>query len=335
MFRSLTVRRPLEAFPQIRTRDVDELVTSINRYYGHTSFALPQGSKAFNVIANHRQLHTIGLTYAGHGTPIRLELPAFQHFAQLFAFRGYAEAGAGRVQTEISQDKSFVGSYGETVKLNYAADFEQLVLKIDAATLISKLEAITGSRLSGRLSFDPVSDPRQPGNALLRKMVLFCVETFSSDVVVPAIALAELEQAMMVSFLCGNRHNYSQLFARDPPKPGPWQVQRAEEYIEQNWDQPLTVEALTIVTGASARSIFLSFKQGRGYSPMNFVKNVRLRRANEMLSMPRPETSVTDIAFACGFGNLGHFAHYYRRRFGESPSETLNRAKGGGRIRSS
>jgi len=35
---------------------------------------------------------------------------------------------------------------------------------------------------------------------------------------------------------------------------------------------------------------------------------------------------VTAVAFACGFGNLGHFARDYREVFGERPSMTLARA---------
>jgi transcriptional regulator GlxA family with amidase domain len=45
-----------------------------------------------------------------------------------------------------------------------------------------------------------------------------------------------------------------------------------------------------------------------------------------MLSAPDAETSVTKVAFACGFGNLGHFARDYRKAFGERPSETLAQA---------
>jgi transcriptional regulator GlxA family with amidase domain len=53
---------------------------------------------------------------------------------------------------------------------------------------------------------------------------------------------------------------------------------------------------------------------------------VRLRHAREMLATPDHETSVTSVAFVCGFGNLGHFARDYRETFGERPSETLARA---------
>jgi len=109
----------------------------------------------------------------------------------------------------------------------------------------------------------------------------------------------------------------------------PWQVRRAEEYIVAHWDQPITVEALATVTGTSARSIFHVFKRSRGYSPMAFVKTVRLQKARQMLTRQSSTVSVTDVAFACGFGNLGHFASDYVRHFGERPSDTLNRTKSG------
>jgi transcriptional regulator GlxA family with amidase domain len=97
--------------------------------------------------------------------------------------------------------------------------------------------------------------------------------------------------------------------------------------MEANWNQPITMEALAHATSASARSIFYHFKQSRGQSPMAFVKEVRLRHARRMLSRTDTSTSVTEIAFACGFNNLGHFARDYLKRFGERPSDTIKRAK--------
>jgi transcriptional regulator GlxA family with amidase domain len=47
-----------------------------------------------------------------------------------------------------------------------------------------------------------------------------------------------------------------------------------------------------------------------------------------MLMMPDKTTSVTSVAFDCGFTNLGHFAKDYGKCFGELPSDTLNRTKG-------
>jgi len=75
---------------------------------------------------------------------------------------------------------------------------------------------------------------------------------------------------------------------------------------------PVTIESLASATGTSARSIFRYFKNTHGCTPMEFAKRVRLRRAREMLLSGEPGTSVTGIAFACGFQNLGHFARDYR-----------------------
>ena len=132
----------------------------------------------------------------------------------------------------------------------------------------------------------------------------------------------------MVSFLTANDSNYSLVLRRPARSAASWQVRRVEAYIEANWDQPLTIEALALVTGVSARTLFHSFRKSRGYSPMDFAKRIRLGHARRMLEEGDASTAVTTVAYTCGFGNLGHFSGYYRRAFGELPSATLRRSLG-------
>jgi transcriptional regulator GlxA family with amidase domain len=115
----------------------------------------------------------------------------------------------------------------------------------------------------------------------------------------------------------------------DPARRSPttWQARRAEQYIETHWNEPITIASLARATAASARSIFYHFKTSRGQSPMSFLKQVRLEHARNMLEHSGVTRSVTQIAVECGFGNLGHFAGDYLKRFGERPSETLKRSK--------
>jgi transcriptional regulator GlxA family with amidase domain len=138
--------------------------------------------------------------------------------------------------------------------------------------------------------------------------------------------LRELEQTILVAFLTANRHSFSHLLEREPKDTLSLHVRRAEDFIEAHWNQAITIEKLVEATGVGARAIFRAFQHTRGYSPMAFARMIRLRHAREMLSAPAMETSVTTIAFVCGFGNLGHFARDYRETFGERPSETLARA---------
>jgi AraC-like DNA-binding protein len=107
----------------------------------------------------------------------------------------------------------------------------------------------------------------------------------------------------------------------------PWQVRRTEKFIEANWDQPLNMDEIASAVGASKRTIFRAFQQTRGYSPKVFAKQVRLRQARNMLKAADAVTTVTDVAFNCGFNDLGHFSRDYRQKFGELPSRALQIAR--------
>ena len=131
-----------------------------------------------------------------------------------------------------------------------------------------------------------------------------------------------------MSFLHANTHNFSRLLERGGRRVTPWQVRRAEEFIEVNWQRPLTLRMIAEATGVSARSLFKAFRGARGCSPTEYVKRVRLKQARQMLTSPTQHTSVTAVAFACGFDNPGHFSGNYRLAFGELPSQTLTKVKG-------
>jgi TolB-like protein len=54
-----------------------------------------------------------------------------------------------------------------------------------------------------------------------------------------------------------------------------------------------------------------------------------LERVRRELLRAQAEASITEIAVRCGVNHLGRFAIAYRRRYGESPSVTLQRRKQG------
>jgi AraC-like DNA-binding protein len=203
-------------------------------------------------------------------------------------------------------------------------------MTVQPAALISKLAAIVGDLRLGPLHFDPAVVARASHSKRLERLIRFVATEVELSLPMPLIMQSELQQAMMTSFLLANTNNYSELLLSEPVTAAPWQVRIAEQFIEANWNRPITIEALAAATNVSARSLFYSFKSGRGYSPMEFVKRVRLGRARQKLSRPDAETSVSPVAFNCGFGNLGHFARDYCVYFGERPSETLRRGSAAG-----
>ena len=317
---------PLGQFPAVRTRDVDELRQRLSSLYSVRSVDLGRGTQgSFEGHLNHREMHDIGLTYARYGSPISASLSHTDFYVQGFPLRGNGSFVVDGAEGLVSRQRGVVGGPGADMSLRYSSEFEHLILRIKPQGLVKKLSALIGRpvdpplKVSNKVELGP-----EKAEAQLR-LLQFVLGEFGRDdeAVLPPLVLAELEQALIVAYLCTNRHNYSHLLDGQPRASAPWQMRRVEEYIEQNWDQPLTIEALALVANTSVRSLFYSFKKNRGVSPMTFVKQVRVGHAKEMLTKAGPTTSVTSVAFECGFSNLGHFAKYYHNTFGERPSDTL------------
>jgi AraC-like DNA-binding protein len=319
-------RVPLKAFQHLKTNNLGVLEKAVGRFYPGAKFELGSSAKGIDAVANRFQARDVAVAYSKLGTRLRIDIPDLDVYALLFSFGGGARAQIGREEVEIAANRALIGSGSGAVRLDYAAEFEHLLLSVSPQALATKLEALTGVALNDRIEFKNQADFRHPDTESLRRMFMLLVDHLDSPAPFHPLALAEFEQALIVSFLMANDSNYSLLLHRNPRAAAPWQVRLAEAYIEANWDQPLTIEALVVITGVSARTLFHSFRKSRGYSPMDFAKRIRLERARGILQRAEDKISVTTVAFACGFGNLGHFSGYYRGAFGETPSATLRRA---------
>ena len=322
--------RPLDSFPIVRTREVDEMRGAVTQFYGENRLLLVQGTKSLAGHANHCQLENVGISYADFGGAIELAFPMFAAgYAMPVAIAGGGSIKSSGQEVDLDLHQTAIASDGAPLNVKYGVGCETIAVQLSPAAMRQKLASLVGSMPQANVVFEPILDFRRPGNSLWRRLLWFLIGEIENHAgVLPRGALGEIEQALLLTFFKANPNNYSHLLAAQVRGGAPWQVRRAEEYIEAHWDQPITVEALALVTSSSARSVFHSFKQSRGYSPMAFVKQVRMRHARKMLTQPLPGTSVTDVAFACGFSNLGHFAKDYCKLFGERPSETLNAARG-------
>jgi AraC family ethanolamine operon transcriptional activator len=84
------------------------------------------------------------------------------------------------------------------------------------------------------------------------------------------------------------------------------------------------------MAGVSERTLRAAFREALGLSPKQYTIVQRLRAVHDALQAADPRTTtVTDVAMAYGFFELGRFAGRYRLAFGESPSATLRQVNGG------
>jgi AraC-like DNA-binding protein len=322
---------PLDAFPLIQADTVGTFCDGISRLFADSTFDVSVDRKShqpFHASVNFRRFGHVGLMHASYGARIRAQFSDVKFYTQGLPVRGAGEQATGGRAHSVGRTSGGVLSPDTQISLVFDAGFEHYAFLIDPDAVVATLTALTGQLVDAPPRFTGVTNFQTPAALQLRKLAMQFA-TRSDDAGAIPLIISELEQRTIALFLFANGHDYSHLLDTEPPAAAPWQVRRAEDHIEANWHRPIAIETLSALCGCSMRSLFHQFRRSRGYSPMEFLRHVRLHRARMMLSRPDDTTSVTDVAFACGFGNLGHFSKYFRDAFGEKPSEVLAQARGG------
>ncbi|MFN3886354.1 MAG: helix-turn-helix domain-containing protein [Aquabacterium sp.] len=103
-------------------------------------------------------------------------------------------------------------------------------------------------------------------------------------------------------------------------------VTQAHAYVLAHPDQAVTVPELCERLHVSRRTLQYCFEEVMGLSPIQYLRAIRLNGARRHLREAALQgQGVQDVAARWGFWHLSQFALDYRKLFGESPSETLNR----------
>jgi AraC-like DNA-binding protein len=101
--------------------------------------------------------------------------------------------------------------------------------------------------------------------------------------------------------------------------PEDWQkLERALVHIRRHFAEPIYAMDLARATGVSETRLKVLFEQTLGMPWTRFLQSYRVHQAAAMLCMPG--RSVTTIALACGFEDLGHFIKVFRKFMGTQPS---------------
>lgn len=234
-----------------------------------------------------------------------------------------------RLWPREADEIAVVLSRGERAGADDEPEYRSICVSIERAALEQHLRAVAGAQLRGPLRVEPELDASSGAGAEIERLVLLLLEALEGEggVLGSPLVLARLSEALMTALLLGQAHDHADLFEARPPGLSDAYVRVAEQYIEAHAHEPITTTDLARVAGVSARTLQTAFRCHRGCSPREFLKERRLERAQRRLLSAPPGLTVTQIAFDCGFQHLGQFSVDYRKRFGESPSETLRRGR--------
>jgi signal transduction histidine kinase/DNA-binding response OmpR family regulator len=97
-------------------------------------------------------------------------------------------------------------------------------------------------------------------------------------------------------------------------------LQKALRSVEQNLDDPsFSVVKMAEDIGLSRTQLLRKLKALTGISPNEFIKDIRLQRAAELIR--QKADTVTQIGYRVGFNDQSYFTKCFKKKFGVSPSE--------------
>ena len=86
----------------------------------------------------------------------------------------------------------------------------------------------------------------------------------------------------------------------------------------------LKAEELSILSGRCYSHICYSFKKYLNTSPTKYIDDIRLKYARNMVL--HTNMTILEIAYECGFENMGYFHKLFKTKFGTSPGELRKRS---------
>ena len=103
-------------------------------------------------------------------------------------------------------------------------------------------------------------------------------------------------------------------------------IRRLTDHINENLGSPdLTVENLARQMGVSRSVLFKKTKALVGISPVEFIRDMRLRRAVALLG--EGGHTITEVAFLTGFYDSHYFSKCFKQVYGVSPSDYAKKSK--------
>ena len=102
-------------------------------------------------------------------------------------------------------------------------------------------------------------------------------------------------------------------------------IKEALTYIEQNFQNDISVEGIAKSCGLNRSYFGRIFKDAIGKSPKEFIMDYRMVKATELLKLT--DLTIGDIGNAVGYPNQLHFSRAFKHTYGMSPREWRNKNK--------
>ena len=320
---------PLDRFPVIATRSLEEARDAVTRIY--LPHDLTADDDLVDMTLNAVSDHHFTLGYLTYHASTQLVMPPTEncyHVNLTTAGSTDADRTDGARERTQAEERGLVLSPIQRNTVRWTPQAEQLILKIPRSSTETHLGELLGQPITDPIDFDfdfGLDLTTGAGRSLLHAVRFLAAELDRPDGLAEMpLAREQLEAFVMTQLLHAGRHPYTDALRAPAEAVRLGRLAPVVEYMEANADEPLTPQELARVGCMSVRTLHASFQQTFGESPMSYLRRIRLDHVRaELLRSDATQVRVTDVAMKWGFFHQSRFAQQYRDRFGELPSHTL------------
>jgi transcriptional regulator GlxA family with amidase domain len=101
------------------------------------------------------------------------------------------------------------------------------------------------------------------------------------------------------------------------------EILRAQAYIEENYDGPITIDEVASRTNMSRRNFVRRFKKATHNTPLEYLQRVKIEAAKKALEAGA--ASVTSVVYDVGYNDAKTFRSVFKRFTGLTPQTYRNR----------
>jgi AraC-like DNA-binding protein len=304
-------------------------------YYPHRLTVLHEPAR-FAMSLSALNLGPVAVGLLGYAGEVRLETAELETGYEVnVPLSGRLLTRSGPAEVHATPDTAALyRPDGRTQLQGWADGGELFGLKIARSALEARLAELAGTPVRGVVQLGPSLDLRAGTGrrwwALARALAALTADP--DGPLAQPMVVRPLVDSVLVALLYAAGHPYRAALAAPCPRAGRAAINRAVDLLEAEPELPWTVVDLARRVGLSTRALQYGFAAQAGCSPMAYLRQVRLQRADaDLRAAAGPPLAagrgVASIASRWGFTNLGRFAAAYRARYGCTPSETLHQAR--------
>jgi AraC-like DNA-binding protein len=295
--------------------DWDEASRAVSDvYFPHELHPLTR-STAANVVVESADIGPVRIVHLGWGALVTVDTTHSGGYAVNTAVSGRLESVIGPNERVATPDCATIFPPDTPARLRrWTASCSVVGVRFDRDYLhreMSRLLAEPAPRLP-----DDLDLAKRPGANWLKLVRSLCTQSVADQHPLVREQLCSAITTWFVLAAVPDTHA-----GHAPPRPRT--VKRVLDEMRDDPGRPWTASDMAEVAGVSIRRLQEGFRDHVGASPRECLTDIRLARVRQDLLHGAGGFTVADVAMRWGLMHTGRFAAAYRRKYGESPSETL------------